>query len=189
MTLSAFFKNCWLGIFLTSVLASLAGTFIYDHWSSGPQVAVLQDSRTSPHSPVRGGTDPPGEIASITPQHLNEAGTTRISMSRDEIDEKLRDLPTFQGDEAARLYKGVHIQWAGEVRGMYRGQKDRIVVSLTCRNSVVVMSDTFAVVPYAPEVILLREGVKVKVVGTISRIEPGRNGPVWLDPAEIPGPR
>jgi hypothetical protein len=108
-----------------------------------------------------------------------------MTVSRDEVDENLRDLPASQRDEAARLYKGVRIKWAGEVRGIYRGQEDHIFVNLTCRNSVVPMSDTVAVVPYAREVILLREGVRVRVVGTISRIEPGRNGPVWLDPAEV----
>jgi len=88
-----------------------------------------------------------------------------MTVSRDEIDENLRYLPTPQRDEAAGLYKGVRIQWTGEVRGIYRGQEARIIVNMTCRNSVVPMSDSAAVVPYAREVILLREGVKVKVVG------------------------
>ena len=128
----------------------------------------------------------PEQSVSVPPTRTSSAAG--MTVSRDEIDENLRDLPTPQRDEAARLYKGVSIQWAGEVRGVYRGQEDRLVVSLTCRNSVVLMSDTFAVVPYAREVILLREGVKVRVVGTISKIEPGRNGAVWLVPAEISPP-
>jgi hypothetical protein len=144
----------------------------------------------------------PTEVASEVPKTMKVQGITErrqsipvaptpalsalgMRVSRDEIDEILRNLPPLQRDEAARLYKGVRIQWAGELRGMYRSQEDRIVVYLTCRNSVVVMSDTLAVVPYAREVFLLPEGVKVKVAGTISEIEPGRNGPVWLDPAEV----
>jgi hypothetical protein len=108
-----------------------------------------------------------------------------MTVSRDEIDERLKDLPTFQRDEAAGFYKGLRIQWAGELRGGSRRQNGRLVVSLTCRSSVQRMIDTEAVVANAPQVLLLHEGMRVKVVGTISGIEPGRNGSVLLDPAEI----
>jgi hypothetical protein len=37
-----FFREHWLGIFLSSVLAGIVGSFIYDHWSNQALIAALE---------------------------------------------------------------------------------------------------------------------------------------------------
>jgi hypothetical protein len=61
-----FFKNHWLGIFLSSILAGIVSTFIYEHWSSKALFDLFEgrDSSASPTvmSPAPAETPPPASI-------------------------------------------------------------------------------------------------------------------------------